>query len=417
MLIFILSVTALVLISLLILMPALLNKTRLRQVDLQAKNAAIARERLSVLEGDDTQTHAELEATLLDDLRGPDYQVTENHPTGIKTALAVMILIPIAAVMIYGQVGHPDWLTLSVARAPFDETQQSEPHTDTNIETLLARLEQTLEDNPGNADGWALAGRTYMSLGRFSDAESAYSRVQQLVGDDPDILTAWADASLMANDTRYTMEISRRIRRALELDPNQVNALWIGGIGENSIGRSEQALAYLTRLLPLIQQDPEAASRVEFMIERIGGGEALAATTGEVEISEEATRQSQDASLVEQPGHAGIVVSVSIDPALKDKAAPTDLVFIFARAPDGPPFPLAVTRISVADLPIQVTLDDSMAMIPDQNISSVAEVSITARISKSGGPIAKPGDLISENVVSPVAGQPSVSLVIDRLME
>ena len=88
-----------------------------------------------------------------------------------------------------------------------------------------------------------------------------------------------------------------------------------------------------------------------------------------------------------------IKVTVKLSPALAGKTAPTDTVYIFARAAQGPKTPLAIVRKQVRELPVSVTLDDSMAMVPDMKMSSVAELVIGARISKSGDAIPKPGDL------------------------
>src|SRR6185312_14827056 len=82
--------------------------------------------------------------------------------------------------------------------------------------------------------------------------------------------------------------------------------------------------------------------------------------------------------------------TVSLAPALAAKAAPTDTVFIFARAAEGPRMPLAILRKQVRDLPTAFTLDDSMAMAPNFALSKFPSVVVGARVSKSGNATPQP---------------------------
>ncbi|MBL0727845.1 hypothetical protein [Piscinibacter sp. HJYY11] len=114
-------------------------------------------------------------------------------------------------------------------------------------------------------------------------------------------------------------------------------------------------------------------------------------------IVDAATSSGQPAA----PAGSSISGTVDLSPTLAPQAKPNDTVFIFARAVEGPPVPLAVIRKQVKDLPLQFTLDDSMAMWPDAKVSAFSRVVVTARVSKSGEGQARPGDL--EGHSAPVA--------------
>ena len=107
---------------------------------------------------------------------------------------------------------------------------------------------------------------------------------------------------------------------------------------------------------------------------------------------------------------------VTLSPALAGKAAPADTVFIFARDAQGQKTLLAVLRKQVKDLPLQFTLDDSMAMQPQAKLSGFDQIAVVARISKSGNPIAQPGDLQGlTGAVKP--GAKGLSIVIDTVVQ
>jgi cytochrome c-type biogenesis protein CcmH len=108
--------------------------------------------------------------------------------------------------------------------------------------------------------------------------------------------------------------------------------------------------------------------------------------------------------------------TVSLSPALVDKVAPTDTVFILARAANGPRMPLAVFRKQVRDLPLDFTLDDSMAMQPQMKLSGFAQVVVAARVSKSGSAMSQAGDYEGLSaVVKP--GATGLTIVIDTVVK
>ncbi len=106
---------------------------------------------------------------------------------------------------------------------------------------------------------------------------------------------------------------------------------------------------------------------------------------------------------------------MSLAPALVAKVAPTDTVFIFARAAEGPKMPLAILRKQVKDLPAAFTLDDSMAMAPNFALSKFPSVVVGARVSKSGNATPQAGDLegFSQTVKT---GSTGLTVVIDRAL-
>jgi cytochrome c-type biogenesis protein CcmH len=107
--------------------------------------------------------------------------------------------------------------------------------------------------------------------------------------------------------------------------------------------------------------------------------------------------------------------TVRISPRLKGKFDPEDTVFIYARAAEGPPMPLAVQRVKARELPADFALDDSMAMAPGMELSAHPRVVVTARVSKSGGATPQPGDL--QGASAPVANDADgVAVIIDTVV-
>ena len=204
------------------------------------------------------------------------------------------------------------------------------------------------------------------------------------------------------------------IEKVVELEPNDPNGLWMMGLVHYEREAFSQAVASWQRLARMMPADSEDAQALAAYIEeaRIRG----AAETGRARIAAVPAASSEQAPSTTAPTTGGgIKVSVSLAPELADKVSAEDRVFIFARAVQGPPMPLAAARKQVKDLPVDITLDDSMAMMPQLVLSSFPQVTVGARISKSGNALPQAGDLQGE--VSPVAPghQDAVKIVIDSI--
>jgi cytochrome c-type biogenesis protein CcmH len=107
-------------------------------------------------------------------------------------------------------------------------------------------------------------------------------------------------------------------------------------------------------------------------------------------------------------------VNVSLSSHLVQDTNPTDALFIFARALEGPPMPIAVVRKQVSDLPLTVVLDDSVSMMEQRKLSGFDKVVVGARISKTGDAIPHQGDLTGNNITVDMLQTESIEILIDQ---
>jgi len=84
------------------------------------------------------------------------------------------------------------------------------------------------------------------------------------------------------------------------------------------------------------------------------------------------------------PTASQIFGNVRLAPEALDTVLPTDTVFIFAKAINGPPAPIAVLQRTASDLPIDFLLNDSQSMVAGVKLSDFEEVIVTARITRNG---------------------------------
>lgn len=416
------------LLALVFTVPPLLRSQKRLDVSQDDLNTAVVKAQLGELEADleagklDQAQYAaarkDLERELLYDLARPD-EAAGNPSTrsGRWAALLLLPAIPICAVLLYQQLGSEEIIGIlqqtAASRPPPPAAGRTQPPQH-SIEEMVAQLAERLRTEPDNLQGWVLLAKSYTSMGRHADAVQAYANIRRLGGDQPALLADYADALVMANGGQFTDEAGGLLEKAIELDPENLKGLWLIGHWKYGQGAYAEALDYWQRAaakLPPGGQDARViAQQISQVQSRLGIDSTPALRTAQAASQ---TASDTTAGKSNSAGGASVTVQVALDPGLSDAAAPEDTLFIFARAVQGPRMPLAIVRKQVKDLPVTVTLDDSLAMSPAMSLSKFGEVTVGARVSKSGNAIPQSGDL--QGTVSPVAtqGAQPVQLTID----
>jgi cytochrome c-type biogenesis protein CcmH len=405
---FLLLAAALVVVCLTFLLLPLLRARRAGAPSERSANVSIYRDQFAELERDlasgvltadqYTQARAELEQRMLDDVQASGSEAAPKTSRSNRiVAVAVGLGVPLLAGLLYWHLGNPTAL-MAPTRGEIDPANM----TPEQFQAMTAKLAAKLQQQPDNAQGWAMLGRAYKMLERYPDAVQALARAHQLKPDDPEITVEYAEALGLAQGGDLSGEPTRLLEQAVQRAPDDPKALTLAGTAAFAQGNYRKAIEYWERLSSKVPPNSEMGQALAN-----GMAEARARLTGKAP-EKPAQRKTDPAKAV-----SGVV---RLAPSLQGKADPGDTVFIFARAAEGPPMPLAVTRIQVKDLPYEFKLDDSMAMRPGLEISGFPSVIVTARLSKSGTPKAGPGDL--EGVSAPVApGTKKVTILIDKQVQ
>jgi cytochrome c-type biogenesis protein CcmH len=268
------------------------------------------------------------------------------------------------------------------------------------FEALVSRLAARLKDNPEDAEGWMMLGRSYAVLGRFGEASEAYAKAAARMPRDAQLLADYADALAMAQGRTLQGEPEKIILRALAIDPGNLKALLLAGTAAFNRNDHRAAIRHWERALKVLPGESDMVQRVQASIAE---ARSLAGSPG---------GRTQFAKPAQAQGGGRVSGVVRLAPELAGKVSPGDTVFIFARAAEGPRMPLAILRKRASDLPAEFTLDDSMAMAPQMKLSAFPDVVIGARVSKSANASPQPGDLQGSSAPVKV-GARSVSVVID----
>jgi cytochrome c-type biogenesis protein CcmH len=428
MIVFVSIAAAMVAAALAWILVPLLRATPGGGVAREASNVAILRDQLKELETDlangtisseqHGQAREELERRVLEESRAQKGGGTAYLPsaTGAWTAAIVAAALPIGALLIYVALGNFEAFSpAAVANASRGAPEGRHDVSPEQIAKMIKELEARLEMDPGNAEDWTILARTNYQLKRYPEAARAYERAVALVPGDAAMLADYADALGAAQGGSLQGKPLELVAKALAADPTHWKALALAGTAAFESKDYAQAIAYWERMKATVPAGSEIAQSIDASIveaRALGGLKGGPASPAPAIAKAPAAAPASPAPPAAATG--GFVAgSVTLAPALAATASPDDVVFVFARAAQGPKMPLAILRKRVRDLPLAFTLDDSMAMAPNMSLSNFVEVVVGARISKSGQAMPQSGDFEGFSPAVKV-GTRGVAVVIEK---
>lgn len=345
----------------------------------------------------------EMELRLLADAQGAATPPPSRQDRyGLLVAL-MGIAFAAAAALWYWQAGS--WrIAQQIAAAPAPGSAPS----NAEIEGMVAKLAARLQTQPEDAEGWSMLGRSYFVMGRHAEAAKAYEKANTLTQSaNADWLVSEGEALAMSRERDLLGRPAQLFEAALALQADYGKALWYGSLADAQGGNFARAVL---RLQALLQQDlPDdlkamVQARLDEMRELSGTAPATAATPPPA------------AAPAAPAGGTVLTVQLALAPALAGKIPPNATLFVFAKAAQGPPMPLAVQKLPGAKLPLAITLDDSMAMTPAMKLSQFDRYVVTARYSASGTAMATPGDLEGSIEATRAGAAQPLKLTIDRVV-
>ena len=356
------------------------------------------------------QALEELKLRLRDDwVSGPVQAPTGASDRPRKTVLALCLMLPVCAVLLYGTWGSPMGLDPAALALSAPDDGPNATVTPEKIAQMVGQLERRLQDEPNNVDAWVMLARLQRSQEKFPASEKSFAKALTLTPDD-DLAVERAEVVAQVQGGDFSGEPWAVINRILKANPNQNNALLLAGSASFSEGRFAQAIQYWERVRASLPPQSEDINALDSALaqarERLAPGRASAqlpesgrASAQSPDTGRTSAQSAPSGGISAQPAsppsvsNARIAGRVSLAPELVAQTSPNDTVFIYATPAQGGRMPLAIVRTTVAALPFDFVLDDSQAMGPQSKLSSASEVVLKARISKTGQAMAQPGEL------------------------
>ena len=227
------------------------------RADRKAANLGIFRDQLAELErekaegtlaeADFEQARRELQRRLLEEVDGNAADTPSgNHAPSRKTAIALLVLLPVAALAGYTLLGTPRALDpAQTAAQPKMSPEQ--------ISSMVDRLAERMRANPDDPKGWLMLARSYKVLGRYAEAAAAYGKAESTIERDPDLLASYAETIAMAEGKGLAGKPTELVDKALKIDPQHGHSLFLAGAAAMERGDAKKGIAYWEALLPQVE--------------------------------------------------------------------------------------------------------------------------------------------------------------------
>jgi cytochrome c-type biogenesis protein CcmH len=382
-------------VAVLIVVLPLFKKTALTSADGEQRNVKIAQDRLAelkqqlqdgvLLPHQYEAQYLELQLSLNDDLQ-TEAKPAKSGGDGRWLVPLLVLLLPTLSIVLYFHLADPE----AIQKV---EAQQAKQETLAKVKNMIPQLVERLKHDPSDLQGWLMLGKTYKYLEQFPEAAQVFGKLNQLQPNNVEVMLNYAELLALTHDGQLSGEPAALALKAVQLEPDNSDALWMAGMVKAEAGEAAEAVAFWQKLAGQLPADSPAQPQIQQMIAEVGSQPSAPA---KVEIT------------------TNIHVMVDLDANIKAQAQAQQTVFIYAQALNGPKMPLAIVRKQVADLPLSVDLNDTLAMQPNMHLADFKQLRIVARISKSGTAMTQPGDFIGTAELSVPPSEQAVSIVINQ---
>ena len=353
-------------------------------VDLEQSNIDIGKQKKLELQADLAQglidqeqfeqALEEISNTLALELKQADSKILTKSNANIWIVV-VVVLLPIFTISVYQNLSNytPTSKSAAIDLPPL------------TLDQSVVKIEQHLKENPQDVKAWKMLGLSYFDLNKIEESLKAYEKAYQIDSSDPRLLVEYASALISANDDQFTPKPMGFIKKALEIEPNAPDALYLAGLFAANAQDFKLAKTLWNKALSALPEqsvDRQALVSILAELSRVESGDISNTVTVNVVISDE------------------ILASRSAD----------DYLMIYAKAAQGRPMPIAIQKLPIKAFNGQIVLSDMNSIMSDKLLSQHGKAIVVVRISATGGAMKQADDLQVASEIITIADNPSVTL-------
>jgi len=229
-----------------------------------------------------------------------DRTMGQKSLSGLALGMAAMVAV--AAGALYSNMGQPDLASGAAApdaAAPPAAGAAPPAPADGEVAQLITGLEQKMQGNPNDPEGWRMLGWSYFQTGRYGDAAKAYARAIALKPDGVGYQSAYGEVLVQEAGGQVTPAAAAAFEKAAAQDGADARARYFLGVRKADTGDRKGAIEDWLKLLADSPADAPWLPQLRQMI-----GQTASAAGIDIAARLAATQPVGTASVPGQPGPA-----------------------------------------------------------------------------------------------------------------
>ena len=281
--------------------------------------------------------------------------------------ICFLFIIPIISFGIYILVGLPGSLQSS------NQTIKGNSNAQFNSGRHAEEIEQVLKQDPDNPNLLEQMTKVYMVRGDYEKAVEFASKRVETSPKNSDALTQLADAMAMLKKGSIDAEVMQILDKAITIDNRNPVALTLSGIGHQQKGDTANAISQWNMAVTNLPLNSELSARVNELIQ---------GAQKELKPDRENPHDKPIAN-----------IEINIDPKVIGQIGSGSTMFVFLKSKKKSP-PLYAIKTKVPEnFPVLVKFTQENSMLGNTNVEDTDLLHAVARISKTGSPLGKAGDI------------------------
>ena len=258
--------------------------------DMQSVNSKLLESQFSELDADLEQgvikkeqydaARLDLQRTFLETATVSELQPSLHAKADPLLIVLIAVILPVGAYLVYKQVGTDPASIKYMADQPAGSSQAGGPHggsAGNDIDAMLVSVREKAEADPEDLESWTMLAQILHIMKDMDGAEKAYLHLINQGVEEAEVYANYADVlASQAGGILVTSPAFEWAEKALALEPNHQQALWIAGTAAYYSKDYVLAKKFWKHLLTLLDPGSDAHKVIAQNLEQIEREEASA---------------------------------------------------------------------------------------------------------------------------------------------